>query len=106
MNSETFYLEELDFIDSLKDSPQYQRLKELSKEIDEDEELVSLAKRRDDYYQRAYAFEVPPQELLIEAKRCDDEIHSHQSVKEYMKVYKEIKDILKIVEEGILQKAK
>ncbi len=106
MDSDTFYLEELAFIDELKSSDNYLKLKRLSKEIDDDITLNSLAKERDECYQLANDAKDDNRALLIKAKELDDELKQHPLVKEYLKQYQEIKAVLKIIEEGILLKLK
>ncbi len=106
MDSSEFYLEELDFIEEIKSSDSYLKLKRLSKEIDDNKTLNALAKERDECYQLANDAKDDNKSLLIKAKKLDDGLRNHPLVKEYLKQYQEVKNILKIIEEGILLKIK
>ena len=108
MNQEQFKKEEEEVLDKIKSSSYFKKAKELSGKISEDEELVRLAKKRDDAYLMAATTEDESlkHEKEIEAKRANDALLSSDIVKEYMENYKTIKDILNRINRGILEELK
>ncbi len=103
MDSETFYLEELSFIEEVRNSSLYQKMMTLSKQIDQDEEIKNLASKRDDCYKNASSLSDQEREILLkEAKLLDDKIKEKEIVKEYLSVRAELKRTLKPIEDKIL----
>ena len=95
MTEEEFLQEENEFLTAVRESALYRRTKELSDKIDQDPRLCSLAKQRDDFYERsAYAESEEKQKLLLEFKRLDDGLRNDPLVSEYLACYQEMRKIL------------
>lgn len=102
MKNDEFLDLEYRFIDKLKSSALYKEYKELDEKIKNNKEIVSLASKRDELYKKLEeASEDERRELLIEAKKIDDALHSIEIVKRYDEVYLELKKYLLILQEKI-----
>lgn len=102
MKNDEFLDLEYRFIDKLKSSALYKEYKELDEKIKNDKEIVSLASKRDELYKKLEeASEDERKELLIEAKKIDDALHSIEIVKRYDEVYLELKKYLLTLQEKI-----
>lgn len=95
MTEEEFIQEENEFLTAVRESALYRRTKELSEKIDQDSKLCSLAKQRDDFYERStYLEKEEKQKLLLEFKKLDDELRRDPLVSEYLACYQEMRKIL------------
>lgn len=102
MKNDEFLDLEYRFIDKLKSSALYKEYKELDEKIKNDKEIVSLASKRDELYKKLEEASVDKRrELLIEAKKIDDALHSIEIVKRYDEVYLELKKYLLTLQEKI-----
>lgn len=102
MKNDEFLDLEYRFIDKLKSSAPYKEYKELDEKIKNDKEIVSLASKRDELYKKLEeASKDERRELLIEAKKIDDALHSIEIVKRYDEVYLELKKYLLTLQEKI-----
>ncbi len=79
------------------------RLQSLSKAIQEHPDIQRLAKERDRLYQQASTEDDSEKKhsIYVKAKQLDDEIHSMDIVKEYDRLYREMKELIKHLEEGL-----
>lgn len=96
MELSEFQEEEFSFLEHLKGTDEYQRMKALSKEIEEDERLTSLAKERDALFLSANyeEDEAKKHALLLEFKKKDDALKEDPKMKEYLALYQEIRHLL------------
>ena len=102
MKNDEFLDLEYRFIDKLKSSALYKEYKGLDEKIKNDKDIVSLASKRDELYKKLEeASEDERRELLIEAKKIDDVLHSIEIVKRYDEVYLELKKYLLTLQEKI-----
>lgn len=91
-----FQEEEFSFLEHLKGTDEYQRMKALSKEIEQDEKLTSLAKERDALFLSANNEEEESKKhaLLLEFKAKDDMLREDPKMKEYLALYQKIRHLL------------
>lgn len=75
-DNEEFIEKELKFIQDIKASNLYKTIKELSKKIDDNEELNNLIQKRD--------------KILIQIDKCKNNEEKENLAKEYLKIEKEI----------------
>lgn len=96
MELSEFQEEEFSFLEHLKGTDEYQRMKALSKEIEQDEKLTSLAKERDALFLSANAEkeERKKHALLLEFKAKDDMLREDSKMKEYLSLYQKIRHLL------------
>jgi len=106
---EEFEAEEFDFIQAVKSSALYQKIKALSEEIDKDGELKSLSRKRNDLFGKAVNREdgAEKEKIRKEAKQADEALLSSPKRKEYLFYYEKRQKILnhltaKITEEVLL----
>lgn len=91
-----FLEKEFSFISELKSSSSYLKMKELSHNIDNDQELIFLSNKRDNYISLADKEKDPfkKRELLIEFNKTDEELREHPLMKEYLFLYQEFRHLL------------
>lgn len=104
MTEEQFIQEEEQFLQAIKESELYQKMKELSSAIDHDSALRSLAEKRNFLYEQAgYYTGEKREELLKEFKKTDDEFKANPIVKEYLENYRKLKRILNAVSDSFMK---
>lgn len=103
MELSEFQEEEFAFLEKVKTSEEYQRMKKLSREIEEDPELTSLAKRRDALFLEAENEKDPSkkQALLRQFKEEDDALRSSPKMKEYLSLYQQVRKILVALQDSL-----
>lgn len=105
MTNDEFSLECLAFLKDLKDTDLYKETKELSDAISQDSSLSALAKERDDLYYQCTLEEDEEKrrKLQIEAKEKNDLFLQDERVKKYLQNYRDLKEILSLLNEQILK---
>lgn len=108
MTQEDFLKEENAFLKELEDSTIYRKTKELSKQIEDDEELQHLSKERDSFYEQSYQTSDPKkkEEYQKKGKEIDDRIQNHPLVKEYNFYYQEVRKVLNHLNSRIFKELK
>ncbi len=103
-----FIEDEFSFLEELKNSSYYTEMKKLSEEIEKDEELVSLAKKRDALYKSAQDIEDPEKkhEILVEFAKIDDELKDKPLMKEYLVRYQALRKLLNHLQDGLMKEIK
>ena len=92
MTQNEFLEEEFKFLEMLKNTSVYRRMKELSKEISLNVDLTELASERDSYLEQASNEENAEKkhDLLVLFNKKDNELRSHPLMKEYLALYSSI----------------
>lgn len=108
MNVTDFKLKEDEFIFELINSSIYKSYLEKKKKLETDEYLLSLSKKRNDAFEKANnEIDVnKKREYLISFSKLTDEIKENDLYKQYFIDYKQIKDILDIINKNIVEKLK
>ena len=103
-----FINDEFSFLEELKNSSCYKEMKYLSEEIEKDEELLSLAKKRDVAFKVAQSTEDEEKkhQLLVEFSRLDDELKEKPLMKEYLARYQAIRRLLNHLQDGLMKEIK
>ncbi len=108
MDESKFIEEEFDFLESVKNSSLYQEMVSLAKKIDEDEELSSLAKKRDDFFLLAdqEKDKERKREYLLQFKEQDDLLRNSPLMKEYLEKYNVLRQLLNHLQDGLTKEMK
>ncbi len=108
MTETEFQIEEFEFLENLKNSSLYQRMKELSRMINADEELNHLAEERDSYMALADKEEDDEKkhELLVLFNQKDNELRSSVLMKEYLSIYQSLRAILTNLADALTKEIK
>ncbi len=108
MTETEFQNEEFEFLENLKNSSLYQRMKQLSREINYDENLNKLAEERDSYLAKADSEQDPikKRELLITFNQKDNELRSSPLMAEYLSLYQSLRSILTHLADALTKEIK
>ncbi len=108
MDESKFIEEEFDFLESVKNSSLYQEMVSLAKKIDEDEELSSLAKKRDNFFLLAdqEKDKEKKREYLLQFKEQDDLLRNSPLMKEYLEKYNALRQLLNHLQDGLTKEMK
>ena len=108
MDESKFIEEEFDFLESVKNSSLYQEMVSLAKKIDEDEELSSLAKKRDNFFLLAdqEKDKEKKREYLVQFKEQDDLLRNSPLMKEYLEKYNALRQLLNHLQDGLTKEMK
>ena len=108
MTSNKFKDEMDSFIFDLLDSKLYKNYLQCKKKMEEDEDLKKLSEKRSNLFLKAHEEndENKKREYLLEFSKLTDEIKGSQLYIDYFNSYKKVKDILSIINEGIISKIK
>lgn len=105
MNNIEFQEKEFIFIEHLKNSSIYKQLKDLSKQIDNDEFLTALASSRDEYLQKAdlTTDKEEKKQLLIKFNEKDKELNNQPLIQEYLTAYSQVNQILRYLADKLTE---
>jgi cell fate (sporulation/competence/biofilm development) regulator YlbF (YheA/YmcA/DUF963 family) len=108
MTETEFQNEESEFLENLKNSSLYQRMKELSRTINADESLNLLAEERDSYMALADKEEDPNKkhELLVTFNKKDNELRSSPLMAEYLSLYQTLRSLLTHLADALTKEIK
>jgi cell fate (sporulation/competence/biofilm development) regulator YlbF (YheA/YmcA/DUF963 family) len=108
MTETEFQIEEFEFLENLKNSSLYQRMKELSRMINADEGLNHLAEERDSYMALAdkEKDDEKKHELLVLFNQKDNELRSSPLMKEYLSIYQSLRAILTNLADALTKEIK
>ena len=103
MDIQEFSELELKFLSDLKESDLYNEYKSLSLKIDENEELNTLSKERDDLVKKADSESDSDRKRALLKQYLDKqaEIENHPLMKEYLEKYERIRKILNHLSNGL-----
>ena len=102
MNYDEFNEKEKNYISKLLSSDLYKRYKECDEKISNNSEIISLAKKRDEFLELV-ANNINKKENLIKANNLHKEIINKELTKEYYNLQKKIRDILIKINEKIIR---
>ena len=102
MNYDEFNEKEKNYISKLLNSDLYKRYKECDEKISNNSEIISLAKKRDEFLELV-ANNINKKENLIKANNLHKEIINKELTKEYYSLQKKIRDILIKINEKIIR---
>lgn len=96
MTENEFLNEEFEFLEKVKSSSLYQRMITLSKQIDTDKRLVSIAEERDSFLQQAEKEKdsIRKKELLLSFNKKDNELRETPLMAEYLSLYQTLRLLL------------
>lgn len=99
---------EFQFIEELKSTKIYQRMKALSKEMNEDEYLLSLSNERDSYLEKADHCndKKEKQKLLIKFNETDEKLRKTPKMKEYLELYQQLQKVLLRLSDSLTKEIK
>lgn len=108
MDESKFMEEEFAFLESVKKSSLYQEMVSLAKKIDEDEELSSLAEKRDEFFFLADQEQDKDKkrEYLLQFKKQDDLLRKSPLMKEYLEKYNMLRQLLNHLQDGLTKEMK
>ncbi len=108
MDESKFIEEEFSFLENVKNSSLYQDMLSLAKRIDEDEELSSLAKKRDEFFLLADQEKDKnmKREYLLQFKKQDDLLRNMPLMKEYLEKYNTLRQLLNHLQDGLTKEMK
>ena len=103
MDIQEFSELELKFLSDLKESDLYNEYKSLSLKIDENEELNTLSKERDDLVKKADSESDSDRKRTLLKQYLDKqaEIENHPLMKKYLEKYERIRKILNHLSDGL-----
>ena len=96
MNREEFEAEEFDFIDKVRQTALYRKIKELSDEINQDDELKKLSQERDALFAKARERKdgEEKEKAIQSAKEKDTKLLNSEKRREYLFYYNKRQRIL------------
>ena len=108
MNENEFLQEEFQFLDDIKNSSLYHHMLEVSDKINENEELILLAKERD------HALEEADKEsdkdnkhaLLVKFNKLDNELKNHPLMVDYLQTYHTLHQLIAKLSSGLTKEVK
>lgn len=105
MTEQEFIIEELNFLDHIKESNLYKTCKNLSFQIDNNEQLHRLNKEKEQILLQAdqEKDQSKKRDLLIAYAKKDDEIRLHPLMQQYLNYYEKIKKILNHLTDGLIK---
>lgn len=103
MNETEFIEKEIGLIEDIKSSSIYLRYKELSKMIEEDSNLISLCKERDEILLKidSASNQKKKEELMSDFKKKEQEINETDLMKEYRIYYEKVRRIINHLTNGL-----
>ena len=103
MTETEFIDKEYQLIEDIKNSELYKKYKALSREIENDEQLLSLAKERDDILKMAdnEKDSTKKKELLLQFAQKEKEIDSVPLMREYKEVYQAVRKLINHLTNGL-----
>lgn len=103
MTETEFIDKEYQLIEDIKKSELYKKYKALSKEIENDKQLLSLAKERDDILKIADSEKdsTKKKELLLQFAQKEKEIDSVPLMQEYKEAYQAVRKLINHLTNGL-----
>ena len=103
-----FMNEEFQFLESFKNSENYQEMKKLSEKIYQDDRLVSLSEERDSYIAMAEkeTDEKKKHDYLVLSNQKDEELRRNPLMAEYLDRYQKLRHILVMISDRLTKEIK